>query len=306
MTTTFASVLTSLPPSAFCLLSLSACCLEPEPEWSDCEAFGDCYQPASCAETACPIGFRCGEYEFICAPDPWSQWGQGGSGQAGHDGTGATSMPAAGGGGATSAGGAGGSSVGGNAGTSVPSCSGCEVPNIKPPAPVVPLCQFNHECGTTGRCFDGACQAACTSASACGTGDVCLKGFCQVNPTGNTACVFDAQCSGGSCINGTCHSACTTTCSNRADTCDQGICKPNQNATPQCTRSAQCSGGNMCVNGACRTECWDSRSCGAGTSGTVCMMRYCVAPQEITPQCETNKQCTGGTSCVNALCCTPA
>ena len=95
--------------------------------------------------------------------------------------------------------------VGGTGGVSPSSaCSGCQGQGPNAPAPIVaPLCQFNHQCGRSGRCFDGARQTACTSSASCGTGDVCRNGFCQADPNGGDACVFSAQCADGICINGT-------------------------------------------------------------------------------------------------------
>lgn len=291
-------------PVAVCLLSLSACCLEPEPEWDDCESFGNC-APAhqSCYSSQCPHGFRCDIYSEQCVVDD-----RGGGGAGGSDAgvwtpdVGAASM--GGGGGKAPIGGMKVPGTGGSAAADATSCSGCDVQSG--PAPVAtPLCQFNHQCGRDGRCFDGTCQTACTSSLSCGTGDVCHGGFCQPAPTSTGACVFNTQCPGGTCINGACHANCVATCSNAADTCDHGVCKPNRLPSAQCTRSSECAGAFMCVDGACRASCWDDRGCGAGTSGSICLMGYCVAPQEVKPQCERNSECGSATVCVNALCCAP-
>ena len=266
---TMKTAMTAYLPAALCFISLSACCLDTEPEWN---LPSQDYSPSQ--------GAHPGSVDSTNVGGSGGVWVTSTGGNAGSD--------------------------AGVGGTSAPACSGCEAPGTNAPAPVIaPLCQFNNQCGRNGRCLDGTCQGACTSSSNCGTGDVCLNGFCQVNPNGGGACVFGSQCTGGTCINGMCHVKCATTCANAADICDQGVCKPNRNPSPQCKRSADCGSSGDCVNGACRTSCWDDRSCGAGTSGTVCMMGYCVAPQEVTPQCETNSQCGNGTTCVNAVCCTP-
>jgi hypothetical protein len=317
------SVMTTYLPAVLCFVSLSACCLDDEPQWdlgntteSSCHDLDACLNPGDPCFAGCPLGSSCNASINFCEPDfPFGQPKRPDAGwfTPNTDASVPQRSPDAGLSpdvGAQSAGGSGGASgsvnTGGAGGSSAPPCSGCEAPGTNAPAPVIaPLCQFNHQCGRDGRCLDGSCQAACTSSATCGTGDVCLNGFCQVNPNGGGACVFGSQCAGGTCINGTCHQKCATTCANAADICYQGVCKPNRNPSPQCKRSADCGGSGMCVNGACRTACFDDRGCGAGTSGTICMMGYCVASQELTPQCEINSQCGNGTMCVNAVCCTP-
>ncbi|MDX2020964.1 MAG: hypothetical protein SF187_12055 [Deltaproteobacteria bacterium] len=286
-------------PAALCFVSLFSGCFNgykpPSGPGEDyCQTSDPCLQPGDACFNRCPSGSSCDPSTNICAthwspPPVDAQWQTPTA-----DAASPPRFPDAGVG----------PDVGG---TSPPSaCSACEQPPPNTPTPIVtPLCQFNHQCGPGGRCFDGACQAACTSSASCGTGDVCLNGFCQADPDGGDACVFSSQCGDGVCINGTCHAECTTSCANAADVCEEGVCKPNRNPSPECKRTIDCAGSGMCVNGVCRTPCADDRSCGAGTSGWLCVRGYCVAPQEVAPQCGNNSHCDADKSCVNAICCTP-
>lgn len=270
------------------------------PSEYSCSTWGPCSLPGDACFNRCPSGSTCSPAKDRCIPHrqasspgaPDSQW-QTPTADAG------VPPRVADAGVGTNAGGQGGKPPSSG-------CTGCEGPPPNAPAPIVaPLCQFNHQCGRGGRCFDGACQAACTSSASCGTGDVCRHGYCQTDLDGGDACVFSSQCGDGVCINGTCHAKCSTSCANAADLCDQGVCKPNANPSPQCRRTADCVGAGMCVNGVCRIPCVDDRSCGAGTSGRMCLMGYCVASQEVAPQCGNNSHCDADKSCVNAVCCKP-
>ena len=118
--------------------------------------------------------------------------GEGGS-RAIDAGTSSTGGTGAGGSGTATGGtGAGGSGTGG---TTVPpgdagaphTCGTDGGPSCHPRTP--PVCQFNHDCGLTGRCTDGQCQAGCTANADCGTGQVCTAGYCLTSTTsGGQSC----------------------------------------------------------------------------------------------------------------------
>ncbi len=297
---TITSKLSVLFPTALCFVSLFSGCLDGHPPLPPtgniCQTWDPCLRPGDACFNRCPSGSTCDPLGDVCTPD-WSSGAPPAPDGQWQTPTVDAAVPR----GFPDAGVS--PDVGGTGEASPPSaCSGCEGP---PPNAPTPLCQFNHQCGRSGRCFDGACQTACTSSASCGTGDVCRNGFCQADPNGGDACVFSSQCGDGICINGTCHAKCATSCANAADLCDHGVCKPNRKPSPECKRTVDCAGSGICVNGVCRTACTENRSCGAGTSGTLCMTGYCVAPQEVTPQCGNNSHCDVGNSCVNAVCCTP-
>jgi hypothetical protein len=173
-----------------------------------------------------------------------------------------------------------------------------------------PVCQFDHQCGLSGRCVDGECQRSCESAGDCGTGQVCTGGFCGTPTTSGGQCVFNADCGAGkTCINGVCHPDCAVDADCPAqgrDRCVGGICQPNTGPSPQCRASADCVGVHVtvddCVDAVCRTPCLSDTDCCVGSSGSICQMGYCVTSHEVAPQCRLSSDCGAGTMCVDATC----
>ena len=171
--------------------------------------------------------------------------------------------------------------------------------------PVVPLCTWNHECGTGGRCADGECQRPCSSSGVCGTGDTCQGGFCQPSGGSGGQCLYASDCGAGSlCINGFCHAGCKADgdCPSRADGCTANVCQPDGRPTPQCRSNGDCPADRECVNATCRTLCDSDENCGAACSGTLCREGYCVEAQEVAPQCLRNATCGAGHACIDAVC----
>jgi len=175
-----------------------------------------------------------------------------------------------------------------------------------------PVCQFNHDCGLTGRCVDGECQAGCTANADCGTGQVCTAGYCVTSTTSGGQCVFNADCAGSAtCINGYCHGDCTTTADCAAhgqaqDVCVAGICQPSSGPQPQCRGNSDCVGvhvtEDVCVDAVCRTPCFSDTDCCDGSSGSICQMGYCVTTHEATPQCHVSTDCATAQTCIDATC----
>lgn len=175
-----------------------------------------------------------------------------------------------------------------------------------------PVCQFNHECGLTGRCIDGECQAGCTVTTDCGTGQVCTAGYCVTSTTSGGQCVFNADCAGSAtCINGYCHADCATSADCAAhgqaqDVCVAGICQPSSGPQPQCRASSDCVGvhvtEDVCVDAVCRTPCLSDTDCCDGSSGTICQMGYCVTSHEAAPQCHVTTDCSTAQTCIDATC----
>jgi hypothetical protein len=264
----------------------------------------------------CNGGFVCDERNTCVPPDSAQTVGDAGGGGTYYGGGG--TYGAGGGSGGNSGGtggqrqGSGGQLAGGAGGapsTSTTGDSTCRVDKqcgSTPNTPAgTPMCQFNHQCGKGGRCEDGMCHRACTTDSNCGTGDVCRNGTCDTNTKSGGQCVFDVDCgTNTACINGTCHLRCgvDTDCSCNADMCDHGICKPDFRPVPQCKASAECNAGQACVNAVCRTPCWESSQCGPGSSGNTCLLGYCVTAQQVSPQCQFNRECNGGGICADAQC----
>jgi hypothetical protein len=175
-----------------------------------------------------------------------------------------------------------------------------------------PVCQFNHDCGLTGRCVDGECQPGCAANADCGTGQVCTGGFCTTSTTSGGQCVFNADCSGSAtCINGYCHADCTSSADCAAhgaahDVCVSGICQPNSGPQPECRASVDCVGvhvtEDVCVDAVCRTPCFSNDDCCVGSSGSVCQMGYCVTAHEVAPQCHVSTDCGTALTCIDATC----
>jgi hypothetical protein len=174
------------------------------------------------------------------------------------------------------------------------------------------VCQFNHDCGLTGRCADGECQPACTSSADCGTGQACVQGYCATATTSGGQCVFNADCgAGATCINGYCHANCAADADCAAqgqakDRCVSGICQPDTGPHPQCRANTDCVGVHVtedeCVDAVCRTPCLSDTDCCVGSSGSVCRMGYCATAHEIAPQCHLNTDCGSEQACIDAAC----
>jgi len=185
---------------------------------------------------------------------------------------------------------------GGNAGSD--GGGGC---GVRPP----PVCQFNNQCGLGGRCRNGACERPCQSSASCGTGHTCQEGFCQPPGTSGGQCVYDRDCGAGrTCINGFCHADCQTdTDCGPQDRCTAGVCKPDSSPQPECRASTDCADGKMCVNAICRAACTtDAECCIGGVIGPTCRMGYCLTAHETSPACHIGTDCTGGLSCIDAVC----
>jgi hypothetical protein len=167
-----------------------------------------------------------------------------------------------------------------------------------------PVCQFDNQCGTDGRCRDGACERGCTTASSCGTGQVCAQGTCQAPPGAGGQCVYDADCGGNAtCINGVCHAGCTTNAAcGAADRCVDAVCQPDLGPWPQCHASTDCAPGRACVNAVCRTPCAADADCCAGSSGPYCRDGVCVTAHEAAPQCHVSAECGLAQACLDGAC----
>ena len=175
------------------------------------------------------------------------------------------------------------------------------------PHPVA-VCQFDHQCGLTGRCADGACQSACTSNASCGIGQVCTQGYCVTPSTSGGQCVFNADCGASrTCINGSCHPDCQADSDCPApNRCLANICQPDTGPHAQCLSSGDCVGvhvtEDVCVDAVCRTACASDADCCVGSSGSVCQMGYCVTTHEVAPQCTINADCGVAGVCIDAAC----
>jgi Cys-rich repeat protein len=319
-------------------LPLSACMhrerCDSRGEWcDDSTAVQVCFYDSDCA-----AGYHCNGGSCVSRPPIPPPRGDGGAtGSEGSDGVGGSHQADAGvdsrplDGGATGQGGshhadagaggaAGSGSIdargsGGAAGSGQPPSDGGTTPTCDAgagggschPHPV-PVCQFDHQCGLSGRCADGACQASCATNSDCGTGQVCTQGYCVTPSTSGGQCLFNADCGAGrTCINGYCHPACQadTDCPAH-DRCVANICQPDTGPHPQCRSNGDCTGvhvtEDVCVDAVCRSECTSDADCCVGSSGSICQMGYCVTTHEVAPQCRLDTDCGAAGACIDAVC----
>ena len=118
-------------------------------------------------------------------------------------------------------------------------------------------------------------------------------------------CTFNDQCPGGGpCINGTCHTTCTTDadCPDSADACVVGVCRADVGRTPACLLNSDCATGQECVNGQCKNPCFSATDCENCEGQPICHAGYCASSGEASPQCKLANDCSSTQSCIDAQC----
>lgn len=160
-------------------------------------------------------------------------------------------------------------------------------------------CSSQNPCGNGQTCVNFQCVAAadaeCTRRSDCASGESCIDGECV---GAAESCVFNQECDGGACVDGTCQSACSADadCGSN-ESCRSGLCQPLE-----CRRSADCAAGNVCVDAKCEATC--NASTGAGCAdGYVCSnFGYCEADPGV--ECRTAAECARDEICDAGSCTT--
>ena len=165
-------------------------------------------------------------------------------------------------------------------------------------------------CNSMGTCVPGPSTKSCTKASAC-SGGMCVDGkcgSCSGDCGGGQTCQFNAHCgSGRVCLDGQCTNACKT-----ADDCGSNqLCQSKVCAldgTSTCNSNKNCASG-ACVNNRCHNDCTLTGKCSSAKdvcSATIVVstttLRICHANPGAKLECKTTKDCTGGETCVNAVC----
>lgn len=166
-------------------------------------------------------------------------------------------------------------------------------------------CDSNNACAAGQTCRDFKCvadnTAECITQADCRNNQACVDGKCEAAPT---ACVFNEECDGGKCVNGTCADSCSKTADcGPLEVCRQGLCE-----AVECRASSDCGAGQVCVNAACEAGCNKNIPCAAGytCSSTTEVRGYCKVDSNVqcrnTAECARDEVCNAG-SCVQACSC---
>jgi len=153
-----------------------------------------------------------------------------------------------------------------------------------------------------GPCPDGSCgclnDSECEGVGPDGADWLCEESLCH-DPV--MLCVYDYQCEPGAvCLNALCRVDCSGGASCPAgQVCDAGVCIDDVDGGGLCTYSSDCTvAGQLCVNGYCIVACSTGGECAAFEG---CQSNLCLPEVERVVDC-TAADCSGGLSCVDAVC----
>ncbi len=162
-------------------------------------------------------------------------------------------------------------------------------------SPETAECDSKTSCKTGETCKDFKCVAEtaleCVERKDCKSGETCIDGACEKSAE---SCVFNEECDGGSCVDGSCLSACSenSDCGSN-ERCLSGLCE-----ALECRRTADCGGTEICVDAQCEARCTADSNCG---SGFVCNANnYCEEDPNVA--CRNNAQCSQNEICVSGTC----
>lgn len=166
-------------------------------------------------------------------------------------------------------------------------------------------CDASKACGAGQTCRDFKCvdasQPQCVTQDDCRNNQACVDGVCEAAPV---ACVFNEECDGGKCVNGTCASSCSANADCGAlEVCRQGLCE-----AVECRASSDCGAGQVCVNAQCEQGCNKNIPCAAGytCSSTTEARGYCKVDTNVecrnTAECARDEVCNAG-KCEQACSC---
>jgi hypothetical protein len=177
------------------------------------------------------------------------------------------------------------------------SCSAPNSPDVE--------CSSNKPCAGGLTCREFKCvdtsEPQCTTQADCRNNQACVDGVCESAPT---TCVFNEECDGGKCVNGTCADACTK----QADCGSLEICRSGLCEAVECRASADCGAGQVCVNAECTPGCNKNIACAAGytCSSTTEVRGYCKVDSNVqcrnTAECARDEVCSAG-KCEKACSC---
>lgn len=152
-------------------------------------------------------------------------------------------------------------------------------------------CSSDAECGDLA-CLCGVCTTPCTSS--------CEVGACAT-PEGPA---FMSYCASSAPSVGLCLEACAMDADCTGGTCVDGLCAAAEVTSPACATDADCASG-MCVDGGCRaTEADPADRCSthADCASGLCQDGTCTTREpEPSDRCSTDADCASGT-CLDGLC----
>jgi len=170
--------------------------------------------------------------------------------------------------------------------------------------PVGGECAGSDDC-PSGICQDGRCSRGCNADNYCPPAWTCIgqgieeDGTCALQPIG-TDCNFDADCKGGSCLDG----YCTRACLDAPVPCPTGYrCEESTDRCEllaiggACESAVDCEGG-LCLGGRCTRACHSNLPCPGGWS---CWSQMCIPSPKDKP-CLDDTWCLGGTCSAEYRC----
>lgn len=164
-------------------------------------------------------------------------------------------------------------------------------------------CQFNNECAAGQSCVNGGCVSPCDNETCAVTGQTCSSdGFCVTVPPITDGCMRDEQCGAGRiCIDTVCYDECSldSECG-EGRYCNDGRCRPDDRPD-RCGNDSECR--FTCVDGVCRVPCEDTMECAmVAVEFALCQENFCATTNEVTSNCMTSTDCSGGQSCIDGVC----
>jgi hypothetical protein len=120
----------------------------------------------------------------------------------------------------------------------------------------------------------------CANDNGCPSGQTCINGTCRAN------CIADVDCPPG-------------------EVCDysKGGCIPNPSPSPSCGPNKPCPANAQCGSaGYCQYPCMDVTACKLIDSRFSVCDQICKTPEEVNPQCNLQKPCPVGKTCVSNKC----
>lgn len=182
-------------------------------------------------------------------------------------------------------------------------------------------CTLNSDCTDPNVCVFGVCHAQCNTSADCEHGERCVKGedsgnVCQL--TSEATCEATADCVGSQVcgVDGKCRDGCkaATDCLT-GQVCAQGTCAdqaevdtttgklpedPDHTGEGQpCVYNTDCPDQLTCVASTCAFECNGDKDCQAGTT---CVEHRCTLPTVVTPECKHDVDCGAGFLCTADKC----
>ncbi len=175
-------------------------------------------------------------------------------------------------------------------------------------------CSLDSDCDPPLVCAFSACHTQCNVTRDCPLGQRCVasdKPFHVCQLPNEVACATNAQCKGGQ-VCGT-DNKCRDACLTDRDCVEEQVCANTTCAEPAevatvmveagsgiiCSYTSECAEPLICRNGTCSVECKTERDC---TGGASCVDSRCRGSSPAGSACSLNSQCAGDLICVRGTC----